>query len=1184
MSSPLLAKSPADQLKAGRPLTLAGVPDGAEGLVIADLARAIAGGKNAPAISLAVVCRDGARMAAASRALSFFAPDIEVLEFPAWDCLPYDRVSPHRAVVAQRVMTLARLARVTGREHPAVLLTTVNAVLQRVPERAAIAKQSLSVSPGNVAPMANIIQWLELNGFNRATTVREAGDYAVRGGIVDLFAPGMDSPVRLDFFGDTMESIRSFDPETQRTTNELRALDLVPVAEFQLTSDTIRAFRTGYVAEFGAAAPDDALYEAVTEGRKHAGMEHWLPLFHRGLETLFDYLPATPLAIEPLAEEAAHERFAQIADYYQARRDALGKDGGGAPYKPLPPERLYLAESEWRERLDASPLAKLTPFAAPEQEPGGAQSLQSGANVIAIDAHAGRNFAGERATPGANVFEAVVKHVSALQSAGKRPVIALWSEGSRERMGHVLTEHGLHNLAPVGSWPTALALPRPQVGLAVLGLESGFETADVALITEQDILGERLIRARRPSKRAENFIAEVTSLAAGDLVVHVDHGIGRFAGLRAIEAAGAPHDCLEIHYAGGDKLFLPVENIELLSRYGSDQAGAELDRLGGTAWQARKARMKNRIREIAGELIKVAAERQLREAPRLALAAGLYDEFCAGFPYEETEDQEAAITAVLADLSSGRPMDRLICGDVGFGKTEVALRAAFIAAMNGKQVAVVVPTTLLARQHFKTFGERLRGYPVHLAQASRLVSTGELAKVKKGLAEGTVDIVIGTHALLGKNIKFKDLGLIVVDEEQHFGVAHKERLKQLRGEVHVLTLTATPIPRTLQLALYGVREMSIIATPPVDRLAVRTFVSPFDPVTVREALLRERYRGGQAFYICPRIEDLAGAKDFLDRHVPEVRVAVAHGQMPARILEDVMSAFYDGKFDVLLSTTIVESGLDIPTANTLIVHRADMFGLAQIYQLRGRVGRSKLRAYALLTLPAARKITLQAERRLKVLQSLDTLGAGFQLASHDLDIRGAGNLLGDEQSGHIKEVGYELYQQMLEEAVISMKAGITAPAPDRWSPQITIGTPVLIPEDYVTDLPVRLALYRRLAEIEDDRAIEAFAAELVDRFGPLPDEVEYLLQVVAIKSLCRRANVERIEVGPKGAVLGFRDNIFNNPDGLIAYIAKHPVGARVRPDMKVVFFDEWDTPPERLKGATDILRSLVAIADRAKAA
>ncbi len=561
------------------------------------------------------------------------------------------------------------------------------------------------------------------------------------------------------------------------------------------------------------------------------------------------------------------------------------------------------------------------------------------------------------------------------------------------------------------------------------------------------------------------------------------------SGLRAIEAAGAPHDCLEIHYAGGDKLFLPVENIELLSRYGSEEAGVELDRLGGAAWQARKARMKNRIREIAGELIKVAAERQLREAPRLAVEAGLYDEFCARFPYEETDDQQAAIAAVLDDLASGRPMDRLICGDVGFGKTEVALRAAFVAAMNGKQVAVVVPTTLLARQHFKTFSERLRGYPVNIAQASRLVEQRELAKTKQGLADGDIDIVIGTHALLGKAIKFKDLGLIVVDEEQHFGVAHKEKLKQLRAEVHVLTLTATPIPRTLQLALSGVREMSIIATPPVDRLAVRTFVSPFDPIVVREALLRERYRGGQCFYVCPRIEDLADAKAFLDKTVPEVRVAVAHGQMPSAVLEDVMTAFYDGKFDVLLSTSIVESGLDIPTANTLIVHRADMFGLAQIYQLRGRVGRAKLRAYALLTLPANRKITPQAERRLKVLQSLDTLGAGFQLASHDLDIRGAGNLLGDEQSGHIKEVGYELYQQMLEEAVMSLKAGISAPVADKWSPQITIGTPVLIPEDYVADLPVRLALYRRLAEIEDDRDIEAFGAELVDRFGPLPEEV-----------------------------------------------------------------------------------------------
>jgi transcription-repair coupling factor (superfamily II helicase) len=1169
------APSPARRLHPGRPLLLAGIADGGEGLVLADLARTIAAGAKGaapPAISLAVICRDGTRMAMLSRALGFFAPDIETIEFPAWDCLPYDRVSPHPDVVAPRMAALARLARAQDDDRPAVVLTTVNAALQRVVPREIVATQSLSAAAGGLLPMARVTQWLELNGFTRAATVREGGDYAVRGGIVDLFAPGMDAPVRLDFFGDTLESIRRFDPETQRTTDELRTLELVPMAEFQLTPETIRLFRTGYVAAFGAAGPDDMLYEAVSDGRRTAGVEHWLPLFHPRLDTLFDYIEATPMAIEPLAEEAAHERLAQIADYYQARKDALDQAGAGAPYKPLPPDRLYLGEAEWRERLDCAALARLSPFAAPE----------GAADAIEIGARAAHNFAAERSEPGTNVFEAVKKHVETLQAAGKRVVIALWSEGSRERMAHVLAEHGLFNLTPVASWPQALAASRAETALAVLGLDAGFETADVALITEEDILGERLVRPRRQSKRAENFIAEVTSLSAGDVVVHVDHGIGRFVGLRAIEAAGAPHDCLEIHYAQGDKLFLPVENIELLSRYGSEEAGVELDRLGGAAWQSRKARMKNRIREMAGELIKIAAERQLREAPRLAVDTALYDEFCAGFPYEETDDQQAAIAAVLADLGSGRPMDRLICGDVGFGKTEVALRAAFIAAMNGKQVAVMVPTTLLARQHFKTFSDRLRGYPVHIAQASRLVSAAELARVKKGLADGQIDIVIGTHALLGKTIKFKDLGLIVVDEEQHFGVAHKEKLKQLRAEVHVLTLTATPIPRTLQLALSGVREMSIIATPPVDRLAVRTFVAPFDPIVVREALLRERYRGGQSFYVCPRIEDLADSKAFLDKTVPEVRVAVAHGQMPSTVLEDVMAAFYDGKFNVLLSTSIVESGLDIPTANTLIVHRADMFGLAQIYQLRGRVGRAKLRAYALLTLPANRRITPQAERRLKVLQSLDTLGAGFQLASHDLDIRGAGNLLGDEQSGHIKEVGYELYQQMLEEAVLSLKAGISGPVADKWSPQITIGTPVLIPEDYVADLPVRLALYRRLAEIEDDRDIEAFAAELVDRFGPLPEEVEYLLQVVSIKSLCRRANVERIEVGPKGAVLSFRDNIFANPEGLLAYIGKHPEGARVRPDMKVVFFDEWETPAARLKGAAGILRTLAGIAEKGK--
>ena len=555
----------------------------------------------------------------------------------------------------------------------------------------------------------------------------------------------------------------------------------------------------------------------------------------------------------------------------------------------------------------------------------------------------------------------------------------------------------------------------------MIALERGFEADDLAIVGEQDILGDRLVRIPKRRRRAQDVLAEAAALTAGDLVVHIDHGVGRFVGLKTIEAAGAPHDCLEIHYAGGDRLFLPVENLELLSRYGSEQG--ELDRLGASGWQTRKSRLKKRVREMAGELIRIAAQRMTRSAPRLIPPAGLYDEFCARFPYDETQDQAAAIEATLDDLAAGRPMDRLVCGDVGFGKTEVALRAAFSAAINGKQTAIVAPTTLLARQHAKTFAARFVGLPIRIGLLSRMVGAAEQRETKKGLAEGAVDIAVGTHALLGKTVSFKDLGLVVIDEEQHFGVGHKERLKELRAEVHVLTLSATPIPRTLQLAMSGVRELSIIATPPIDRLAVRSFVSPFDALIVREALLRERYRGGQSFYVCPRIDDLDEAAAFLRQNVPEAKFVVAHGQMAASELEDKIGAFYDGKYDILLSTSIVESGLDIPRANTLIVHRADMFGLAQLYQLRGRVGRAKARAYAIFTTPAKKPITPQAEKRLAVLQSLDTLGAGFQLASHDLDLRGAGNLLGEEQSGHIKEVGYELYQQMVQEAIERLKSG-----------------------------------------------------------------------------------------------------------------------------------------------------------------
>ena len=576
--------------------------------------------------------------------------------------------------------------------------------------------------------------------------------------------------------------------------------------------------------------------------------------------------------------------------------------------------------------------------------------------------------------------------------------------------------------------------------------------------------------------------------------------------------------------------------------------------------------MKNRIREIAHGLIKIAAERMLKPAAKLVPPEGIYDEFCARFPYDETDDQAHSIEAVLGDLASGHPMDRLVCGDVGFGKTEVALRAAFASAINGRQVAVVVPTTLLARQHHRTFAERFAGLPIQVGQVSRMVPAAEQRRVKAGLADGSIDIVVGTHAVLGKAIAFKDLGLVVVDEEQRFGVAHKERLKDLRTEVHILTLSATPIPRTLQLAMTGVRDLSIIATPPVDRLAVRTSIFPFDELMVREALLRERYRGGQSFYVCPRIDDLGEAAAFLARSVPEVKVVVAHGQMSATELEEKMSHFYEGDYDVLLATAIVEAGLDIPRANTLIVHRADLFGLAQLYQLRGRVGRSKTRAYALFTLPASRPPTAQAEKRLKVLATLDTLGAGFELASHDLDIRGAGNLLGDEQSGHIKEVGYELYQQMLKDAVEALKAGETEIVAEAWSPAISIGVPVTIPEHYVADIALRMSLYRRLSSLEAEEDIEAFGSEMADRFGALPEEVRQLLKLMAVKGLCRRANVEKVDAGPKGVIVGFRENKFTNPQALVRLIQDPRQGARVRPDMRVAFARDFETPDERLRG------------------
>lgn len=1148
----------------GSRITVSGAPEGYDATLVLKEAEKAGG----PVIHVA---RDDKRMAAMRAALEFYAPDMPVITFPAWDCLPYDRVSPAAEISAARMAVLAGLLH--GGPKRFVLLTTLNAATQRVPARATLKDAAFTAHVGDRIDEAALRAFLVRMGFTQSPTVTEPGDYAIRGGIIDIYAPGQGGPVRLDMFGDVLDGARRFDPATQRTTEKLDRVELAPVSEVILDEEAITRFRQSYRIEFGAAGTDDPLYEAVSAGRKQAGMEHWLGFFQDDLETLFDYLPGAPVTLDDQIAPQRDARWTLVSDAYETRRHALAQKGRmDSVYKPSPPQLLYLDDDAWIKATEGRRVLRFAPL-----------PQATGPGVIDAGGRIGRNFSPERQQESISLFAALATHVKDRMKAGP-VVIASYSEGARERLSGLIEDEGLVETIHVRDWS---GVGKRGLHLAVWPLEHGFQTEDVTVISEQDVLGERLIRRARKKRRADNFLTEAQSLSAGDLVVHVDHGVGRYHGLEVVTAAGAAHECLLIEYAENAKLYLPVENVELLSRFGHEEG--LLDKLGGGAWQAKKAKLKERIRQAADRLIRIAAERALRTAPRLEPQDSIWEQFLARFPYDETEDQLQAIEDVLNDLESGHPMDRLICGDVGFGKTEVAIRAAFVAAMSGVQVAVIAPTTLLARQHYKNFAERFRGFPINVRPLSRFVSAKEASDTRAGLTDGKVDIVIGTHALLSKSVKFRDLGLLIIDEEQHFGVNHKERLKSLRTDVHVLTLTATPIPRTLQMSLTGVRDLSIIGTPPVDRLAIRTYVSEFDTVTVREALLRERFRGGQSFFVVPRVSDLPEIEEFLKTEVPEVSYVVAHGQMAAGELDDRMNAFYDGRYDVLLATTIVESGLDIPTANTMIVHRADMFGLAQLYQIRGRVGRSKTRAYAYLTTKPRAPLTPGAEKRLRVLGSIDSLGAGFTLASQDLDIRGAGNLLGEEQSGQMREVGFELYQQMLEEQIAKIRSGEAeglAEEEGQWAPQINLGVPVLIPEEYVPDLDVRLGLYRRLSELTTKVELEGFAAELIDRFGPLPKEVNTLLLVVRIKAMCLKAGISQLDGGPKGATIRFHNDKFVSPEGLVEFIQDQKGQAKVK-DNKIVVMRDWTKEADKIRGAFGIARDLaekVKAKKKAKAA
>jgi len=1138
------------------PSLIANVPDGYDALLLAELARRES--------QVVYIARDEARALRLKEQLGFFDPDREVLFFPSWDCLPYDRTSPHPDILAQRLNSLTAL---TENNRPYLLITTIQAFLQKLPPKEAFEGRLWILKSGAEVKHEVFLDHLMKNGFVRRETVREWGEFAVRGGLIDLFPPGYPTPFRLDFFGSTLESLRTFDPLSQVSTGKAESLVLKPMGEINLTDETIGHFRKGYRDTFGIPDPSDPLYLAVSEGRPYAGYEHWLPLFYDRLESLSGYTKHAIYCLDDQLEESRNAHVEQIQDHYQTRLQFEALEKHGIPYHPLPPERLYILNDKWEDLIPLSQKIVFTAFTPPHFK---GEIIDAGGKVAP-------SFATARVSQD-NVFESVKETLQTFQKEGKHVLVVGVTQGSAERLATILEEHDFKGLRRVESFEEVMGDPSP--ALAAFEIDRGFQAPGLVILTEEDILGERMGRPLKSKKRSDLFIQEVSSLQIGDFVVHVEHGVGRYEGLKTLQIERVSHDFLEVVYDGGDKLYVPVENIEVLSRYGAADALATLDKLGGVAWQARKARVKKRLKEIADYLLKIAAARKLHSAEILVKPEGFYEEFAARFPYPETDDQLTAIADVFDDLAEGKPMDRLICGDVGFGKTEVAMRAAFVAASSGKQVAVIVPTTLLARQHYQSFVARFKDTGLKVAQLSRLVKAREATLIKEQIKNGEINIIIGTHALLAKSIEFSDIGLLIVDEEQHFGVAQKERLKNIKSDIHVLTLTATPIPRTLQMALSGVREMSLITTPPLDRMAVRTFVLPFDAMVMREAILREQFRGGQTFYVCPRIADLDKVAERLHRFVPEVKYAVANGQMSPTALENVMSDFYDGKFDVLLSTNIIESGIDIPRANTLLIHRADLFGLSQLYQLRGRIGRAKVRGYAYLTYPAGQILTPEANKRLEVIQSLDTLGAGFTLASHDMDIRGAGNLVGEEQSGHIREVGIELYQHMLEEAIAAHKAeGLgEAYVSSDWTPQISLGLPVLIPEKYVADLGLRLNLYKRMSGLTTREEIDSFSIELIDRFGSLPVEVKNLLEVIYLKSLSRLANVDKVEVGDKGILIGFYQNTFNNPSALIAHIADQKGTAKIRPDQRIVYIRAFHSPEAKLAGTRKVLEDLVLMA------
>ncbi len=1119
---------------------------------------------------LVAVTRDTQRARALESELQVFTEQLPVLHFPDWETLPYEAFSPQPGVVSQRIATLYRLPGIKR----GVLVVPIATLMQRIAPRSHITGTGLMLDKGQKFDIASEQRRMEAAGYRHVPQVTEPGEFAVRGALVDIYPMGADEPYRVELLDDEVDSIRSFDPETQRSQQQVEHVELLPAHEFSLTDEAAKAFRSALRERFPIDTRRCPLYQDMKEGVTPGGIEYYLPLFFAQTATLFDYLADDALFVLcEGAAEAADQFWTQTMGRYDQRAHDIERP-------VLPPAELYLPPDDLRARLNQRLRVEVVEPSHPHAVATGTQN--------APEVPLARK--GEPSAAALRQF---------LDSYPGRVLIAADSAGRREALLDTLDAADLKP-QQVENWAAFLGrgdgrssaaaevgATLPRFAITIAALEQGFalDAPMLTVLTERELLGER-VRSERERKRRrgaardpESIIRDLTELTPGAPIVHVDHGVGRYQGLVSMDVGGMTGEFVTIEYAKGDKLYVPVAQLGLVSRYsGTTPELAPLHSLGGDAWERARRKAAEQVRDVAAELLAIYAQREARGGQPLAIDRALVEAFGRSFPFEETPDQESAINAVLDDLAAPRAMDRVICGDVGFGKTEVALRAAFAAATAGKQVAVLVPTTLLAQQHYSNFADRFADWPVRVDVLSRFKSKKEVSDTVKRLAEGQIDVIVGTHKLLMDDVKFKNLGLVVVDEEQRFGVRQKEQLKKLRAEVDLLTMTATPIPRTLNMAMSGLRDLSLIATPPEHRTAVRTFISAWDPATIREALQRELARGGQVYFLHNEVESIERVVRELGELVPEARIRVAHGQMPERELESVMADFHRQRFNVLVCTTIIETGIDIPTANTIIIDRADRFGLAQLHQLRGRVGRSHHRAYAYLVVPDRKAISADAQKRLEALASLEELGAGFTLATHDLEIRGAGELLGDEQSGQIQSIGFGLYTELLDRAVRALRSG-KVPDFDLGSEheaEVVLHTPALIPSDYLGDVHTRLTLYKRIASAQDEDALRDLQVEMIDRFGLLPDPARQLFALSSLRLLATPLGIRKLDFGAAGGRITFRENPAVDPRVIIKLIQNLPRVYKLDGQDKLRITLDLPEPADRIRSAREVLRLLGA--------